>query len=602
LTAKKHHSILTLLLITMLCINLLNVQVVHADDGTPTEPPAPTQVETEPPTETSVEPTSTPVEITPTAETFEATPSPEVVADEDVPAAIAFPQALENTDIVVLDEQGQALVLGSQDTANALVSSDPVWCPESVSIPTPGANGCSASFASITELLVAMQADPQSFSQNGTIFLEQTDGPGFTTPLTLDDSSASLGTSFNSLNLYNLTVQGGWNPATGSTSDQTIFSGSNAYIQVGSLTNPWIGSVTLNNLTVLNVTSTSNAGLAVNSSGAVVLNNVTVVGSGAGQDAINISASNVALTDVNASYGDVNGISITASNPGTVTLNNVTANNNGHSDGSEPSGSGVYIQGADTLLTVTGGSFNNNARYGIEALNSTSTTLPIANFWTDQDDYSPGSVVTISGNDNNLNGENIGFTPGETVLVIVQGPNGYTTTCEGVADSYGAWACQITLWASNLAVGSYTYTATGMTSGISVTGAFTDARTIDSVTLNGGSSVTVAPNGSITVVVNVTTATPGNPNWGSTRWQIGSSSACINHSNHNSSGSYSETLTITAPATAGTYNITITVYQDDTCNQGASSTTITNGVTVQAPDTTPPVISPSVSGIPAMYL
>ena len=282
MTAKKHHSILTLLLITMLCINLLNVQVVHADDGTPTEPPAPTQVETEPPTEPPVEPTSTPVEITPTAETFEATPSPEAVADEDVPAAIAFPQALENTDIVVLDEQGQALVLGSQDTANALVSSDPVWCPESVSIPTPGANGCSTSFGSITELLVAMQADPQSFSQNGTIFLEQTDGSGFTTPLTLDDSSASLGTSFNSLNLYNLTVQGGWNPATGSTSDQTIFSGSNAYVQVGSFTNPWIGSVTLNNLTVLNVTSTSNAGLAVNSSGAVVLNNVTVVGSGAG--------------------------------------------------------------------------------------------------------------------------------------------------------------------------------------------------------------------------------------------------------------------------------------------------------------------------------
>lgn len=126
MTTKKHHSILTLFLILVLCINLTSVRSVHADDGTPTEPPVPTQVETEPPTEPPVEPTSIPVEATPTAPLIEETASPEPGAAEDTPTAIVAAPTLETTDIVVLDEQGQPLVLGSQATANALAGSDPV--------------------------------------------------------------------------------------------------------------------------------------------------------------------------------------------------------------------------------------------------------------------------------------------------------------------------------------------------------------------------------------------------------------------------------------------------------------------------------------------
>ena len=147
-------------------------------------------------------------------------------ATENAVTDAVVSQAPQNTDIVVLDDQGQALALGSQATANALVSSDPVWCPENVSVPTPGANGCSTSYSSIADLLAAMQANPLNFSQNGTIFLEQTDGAGFTAPLVLDDSNTSLGSAYSTLNIYNLTVQGGWNPSTGSTTGQTTFTGS----------------------------------------------------------------------------------------------------------------------------------------------------------------------------------------------------------------------------------------------------------------------------------------------------------------------------------------------------------------------------------------
>jgi hypothetical protein len=90
--------------------------------------------------------------------------------------------------------------------------------------------------------------------------------------------------------------------------------------------------------------------------------------------------------------------------------------------------------------------------------------------WTDQPDYPPGSVVTISGD----NRDGAGYQPGETVHVDVAGPNGYATMCEGVADDAGAWSCQVTLWANDLAVGAYTFTAAGQSSGVQEVGGFLD--------------------------------------------------------------------------------------------------------------------------------
>ena len=93
--------------------------------------------------------------------------------------------------------------------------------------------------------------------------------------------------------------------------------------------------------------------------------------------------------------------------------------------------------------------------------------------WTDQQDYSPGSTVTISGD----NSDGAGFLPGETVHVDVTGPNGYAASCEGIAanDASAAWSCQVTLPSDDSAVGKYRYTATGQSSGVSQSGTFTDA-------------------------------------------------------------------------------------------------------------------------------
>src|SRR3990172_518820 len=110
---------------------------------------------------------------------------------------------------------------------------------------------------------------------------------------------------------------------------------------------------------------------------------------------------------------------------------------------------------------------------------------------TDKPDYAPGEVVTIRGD----NSDGAGYLAGETVHVDVSGPNGYAASCEAVADENGAWSCQVTLWDSELAVGEYTYTATGQTSRVSQSGTFTDATS--SITFSIGPS-SVAPSATLT--------------------------------------------------------------------------------------------------------
>src|SRR5215471_9620877 len=58
--------------------------------------------------------------------------------------------------------------------------------------------------------------------------------------------------------------------------------------------------------------------------------------------------------------------------------------------------------------------------------------------WTDQPDYSPGSVVTFHGD----NSDGVGYQGGETVHVDVNGPGSITQSCDAAVDNSGAWSCQ----------------------------------------------------------------------------------------------------------------------------------------------------------------
>ena len=128
MTANKHHWILTILLIIVVCANLLNVTSAHADGETPTEPPAPTQVETEP--------TQPPVESTPEPFGIEATPIAEILT-----------QVPDNTEVIVLDEEGNSVPFATEEAAEITEIVDPMWCPAGV---LPGGVGCSGNFSTIS--------------------------------------------------------------------------------------------------------------------------------------------------------------------------------------------------------------------------------------------------------------------------------------------------------------------------------------------------------------------------------------------------------------------------------------------------------------------
>ena len=107
------------------------------------------------------------------------------------------------------------------------------------------------------------------------------------------------------------------------------------------------------------------------------------------------------------------------------------------------------------------------------------------------------------------------------------------------------------------------------------------ARTINSATLNGGSSISVAAGRSITAAVTVTTD-GSDDNWKSTKYQIEDQTAvCVNTDNHNNDGTYTESFSIIAPSSLGTYDVSFWAYSNNVCSTGESSVSIlTDGITV----------------------
>jgi len=213
-------------------------------------------------------------------DTAEGASAPE--PDKDTPPADTnlLSAVPENTSVTVLNADGQPEPLATHDAAAAIASTtDPIWCPQGQP-PVPGANGCTTSFTSFNDLLTFLSGNA-AFQGAGTIYVEQGAYAG-------GESSID----FNSYNLSNisssdLTVQGGWDttanpvdPATASTSNFSV------PILIGSSTNPWGGSLTINNLVITNAIQN---GLTLYSQNNINVSNVeitnTVTGAGAELDA-----------------------------------------------------------------------------------------------------------------------------------------------------------------------------------------------------------------------------------------------------------------------------------------------------------------------------
>lgn len=203
------------------------------------------------------------------------------------------------------------------------------------------------------------------------------------------------------------------------------------------------------------------------------------------------------------STATVNGAGVVVNN-GNVNLENNIINSNGI---------GVDVNNA-SVVTGSDNTLNwNGIRVTVEP--NSQVNMGLGTVWSDQLDYAPGSLVTLSG-DNSLGDT---FIPGDTMLVEVTGPNGYTANCEALVNELGTWSCQVTLWANLDAVGDYSYTATSLLTGEVFADTFKDGvwSSIRITSVGSGSC-----GGSISVSANVSWSTAGLGPWdvydGNTVW------------------------------------------------------------------------------------
>ncbi|MCX6720409.1 MAG: DUF5011 domain-containing protein [Candidatus Staskawiczbacteria bacterium] len=128
-------------------------------------------------------------------------------------------------------------------------------------------------------------------------------------------------------------------------------------------------------------------------------------------------------------------------------------------------------------------------------------------------------------------------------------------------------------------------------------GIVVNLKQITSATVNGGSSVTVAPGALISTVVNLTATGTGNDNyWSSTSWRLSTtapgSTTCVNTSpDSNTAGNYtSNAFNVTAPASSGTYNLYLIARENNSCGGASSSVYTLLGAVTVVTDSTPPTV------------
>ncbi len=687
-------TISIIFLIMVMCLSLANVQSAFADDGVP---PTDAPIATEEPI---------------------ATETPAVIEEIIPPAEESLAEELlseipENTDLVILDENGDLVPLASQEALDIVEEADPIWCPAIVVSPTVGENGCTTS-QTITSLLALMRTNAGgTFSQDGKIFLEKPGGAGFTTSLILDDTVGSLDTSFDTLKNFNLTIIGGWNGGANTTVTGESNFGNNAFIKIGtnSAGDTWVGNITIQDINVDDNTSATNPSVAVytsngsvtlndvdvdnadnsnginvvvsgtgnitmsgidvtdgtdgsglsitNTSGIISLNDVDVQdqedgytatitstsgnvsitngssfvgnnnnlgffastsgsititgtnanpitftdaegsGTGTNRNGATLSGSTVALTYVNASSNDLNGISI--SDATTVTLNNVTAENNG-TNPSGPNnslGSGVRVFGTgSTLVIVNSGVFRDNERYGIEVSNTLNNTIYVTanpdcgsngngnlnalgctNVITTFDNTAPVVTYSLAG----TAGSNGWYTSNVTVnWTVTDAQSGILTTCVPTVLSTETSGITATCTATNNAGLSTTVTTTSIK--IDKTAPVTTVAVISGTAGSNGwyvSNVTVQTTGTETISTPVSCTA----NQAFTTETAGTlvSGTCTNNAGLSSNSS----LTVKIDKTAPTLNLPANMTAEATSSTGATvsysasgSDTISSPVTV----------------------
>ena len=119
-----------------------------------------------------------------------------------------------------------------------------------------------------------------------------------------------------------------------------------------------------------------------------------------------------------------------------------------------------------------------------------------------------------------------------------------------------------------------------------------------STTLNGLPAVIVQPGATISLSMVVQTSGLGTSNdWNASSWALGTSvplpSAmdCVDHGNHNASGTFTEVFPITAPVTPGTYNLYLIAWNGNCQTDPSFIISVLPARVVVLADTTAPTVT-----------
>lgn len=395
-------KLFTITLCLSVVLNAIYTVPAYADEETPQSEPVATTEPVEPPTQN--EATEEAAQTQPEAESVES----------------ILGEVPEGTQLVVLNNQGEPLPLATQEAADAVEASDPIWCPAGVSKPVNGGNGCSPSFTSFSDLLNWLGTNDPGMA--GTIWIENTYNSSTATG-TVNDTGVTSFTLNGTLGLldnmanFALTIKGGWDVTTNTITPNapSVFSGASLNIL------NWNNAVTLSDIEI--GSNASGSSLWITTTGNITLNRVNVhantnnsggaeLDNDAGTGNILVTASNFSDNTGNIPPG------LLISSKGTVTLKDVTANNNGNGT----IGLGIQIDSQNTgnaAVTLTNITTSNNDTTGlfVNAVGGiTGTDLTSINNGTGYGAYFSNTTGTIGGV--TLNGTNLFFSNGDKGLVI----------------------------------------------------------------------------------------------------------------------------------------------------------------------------------------
>jgi hypothetical protein len=362
-------------ILLVLAISAMSTVPALADDGTP---PVETASEEASPAEEVVEetgPADVQEEAPPVsdASTDQTQVQPAPASEEAAPPVEEILEQLpENTEVVVLGEDGEALPLATQEAADAIVTADPQWCPVGV---TPGSATCSPVFASFTDSLSTVDVDSLIdwlvFNQPGKAGVIWVEDNYVGTSLLEGGPVILNGADYGAMQDFALTINGGWAGGTSKVLDPNTPSEFNVPFSI-----TWNAPVTINNLLIENASGGGGWALEVVTTGTIVVNNVDVQNNTtlAGGAYLSNSSGQTNLTvndsTFNGNGGYAGGLQI--STEGAATFKNI------HAIGND--GFGAYINNSDAVtpkaVTITGSNnFSSNGLDGLDVYSDGAITL-----------------------------------------------------------------------------------------------------------------------------------------------------------------------------------------------------------------------------------